>query len=265
MTVCIAALAENEKSVVLASDKMISKQMPPIEYEHDVEKIIKVAENFYILIAGTMNNAIEIINKVKPQIRENQTPNEKFEKVKKAYADYRDEKIVDEILRSQGFHSFQDFQGRQQSLNKDVATQIQGLIGKANLQTVMTLVAIDKEKCHLKVLIHPGSLVNPIEYATTGSGELHATQSLISANYKKSEDLDAATYLVFEAKKRAEVAPGVGPLTEMIVLSKEENDTIKERRLTTDDLEKLAEVYESVNARDTDKIKAILTENKFHL
>jgi len=265
MTVCIAALAENEKSVVLASDKMISKQMPPIEYEHDVEKIVKMTDNFYVLIAGTVNNAIDIINKAKPQIRENQNPNEKFEKMKKAYADYRDEKIVDEILRSQGFHSLQDFQSRQQSLNQNVANQIQGLIGKANLQTIMTLVAFDNEKCHLKVLIHPGSLVNPIEYATTGSGELHATQSLIGAKYKKSDDLDAATYLVFEAKKRAEVAPGVGLLTEMIVLSKQDDGTIKERRLTEEDLGKLAEVYESVNARDTEKIKAVLVEKEFHL
>jgi hypothetical protein len=118
---------------------------------------------------------------------------------------------------------------------------------------------------YTSLVIHPGSLVNPIEYATTGSGELHATQSLIGAKYKKSEDLDSATYLVYEAKKRAEVAPGVGLLTEMIVLSKLDDGSINERKLTDEDLAKLSEVYETVNARDTEKLKSVLKEKNFHL
>lgn len=264
MTVCIAALADNGKSIVLASDKMISKQMPPIEYEHDVKKIVKVSNNFYVLMAGTINNAEDIINRGRDKIKPHHTPLEKFDLFKKAYSDFRDEKIIDVILRAQGFHSIKDFQSQQQTLNREVATSIQNIIGNANLQTVLILVALDKQECHLRVLTNPGELINPLEYATTGTGEMHATQSLIGAKYKKSEDLDAATYLVYEAKKRAEVAPGVGSLTEMIVLSHNESE-ISERVLIEEDFTKLSEVYDKMNKRDTAVIKAMLVEKEFHI
>ncbi|HED37812.1 MAG TPA: hypothetical protein ENI76_06160 [Ignavibacteria bacterium] len=265
MTVCIAALADDEKSVVLASDKMISKQVPPIEYEHDIEKIVKITDNFYVLIAGTVNNAVDIIDSVRNQIRANHTVAEKFEKFKKAYASFREQKIVDVILQAQGFHSLQDFQSKQQTLTREVVTSIQNLIANANLQTIMILVALDDKKCHIRVLTNPSELINPLEYATTGTGELHAVQSLIGVKYKKSEDLDAATYLVYEAKRRAEVAPGVGTLTEMIVLSHKEDGTVAERRLEVADFDKLSEVYDTMNSRDAAQIKAKLTEKSFHI
>jgi len=263
MTVCIAALADNEKSVVLASDKMISKQMPPIEYEHDVEKIVKITDNFYVLIAGTVNSAVDIIDNVRNQIRTNHTPLERFEKFKKAYSDFREQKITEVILQAQGFRSVQDFQSRQQTLTRKIANSIQNLIVTANIQTVFVLVALDNQKCHLRVLVNPGELINPLEYATTGTGELHAVQSLIGARYNKAEDLDAATYLVYEAKRRAEVAPGVGSLTEMIVLSHGKEGVVVERRLVDTDLEKLAEIYDIINKRDTAEIKILLKEKSF--
>ena len=51
----------------------------------------------------------------------------------------------------------------------------------------------------------------------------------------------------------------------MIVLSHKEDGSISERKLTEDDLNKLSEVYNEVNARDTSKIKAILAEKSFHI
>ena len=208
---------------------------------------------------------MDIIDRARPQMRANLTPSEKFEKIKKAYVEFREQKVVDVILRAQGFQSLQDFQSKQQNLSREVANSIQNLIGNANLQTVLILVALDNQKCHIRVLTNPGDLINPLEYATTGTGEMHATQSLIGAKYKKTEDLDAATYLVYEAKRRAEVAPGVGTMTDMIVLSHKEDGSISERKLTEDDLNKLSEVYNEVNARDTSKIKAILAEKSFHI
>jgi 20S proteasome alpha/beta subunit len=265
MTVCIAGLANNDRGVILASDKMISKQMPPIEYEHEIDKIVQVFPNFYVLIAGTVNNAVDIVEKAKSSIKEADPYYKKFDKFKEAYTSYRKGKIEDVILGTQGFSSIIDFQQRQNSLNKEVVMNIQNLIANANLQTLMILVALENHKCYVKVLNHPGDLINPLEYAVIGSGDLHATQSLISARYKKSEDVDTATYLVFEAKKRAEVAPGVGVMTDMIVLYYDDKEELIYKKLTDEELSKLDEVYKDVNLRDPAMIQAKLKEKSFHI
>ncbi len=265
MTVCIAGLANNDKAVILASDKMITKQMPPIEFEHDIEKIVQVFPNFYVLIAGTVNNAVDIIDRAKIKIKENDNYSTKFDKFRQVYTDYRREKIENVILATQGFSSIADFQQRQNTLSKEIVMSIQNLIANANLQTLMILVATENHKCYVKVINHPGDLINPLEYAVIGSGDLHATQSLISAKYKKSEDVDTATYLVFEAKKRAEVTPGVGTLTDMIVLYFNEENILVSKKLTDEELKKLDEVYTEVNLRDPSVIKAKLLEKTFHI
>jgi 20S proteasome alpha/beta subunit len=244
---------------------MISKQMPPIEYEHEIEKIVKVFPNFYVLMAGTVNNAVDIVEKAKSSTKESDSYYKKFEKFKEAYSVYRKEKIEDVILGTQGFTSITDFQQRQNTLSKEVVMSIQNLIANANLQTLMILVALENHKCYIKVLNHPGDLINPLEYAVIGSGDLHATQSLISARYKKSEDVDTATYLVFEAKKRAEVAPGVGNMTDMIVLYYNDSGELIYKKLTDDELGKLDEVYKDVNLRDPSIIQAKLKEKSFHI
>lgn len=89
--------------------------------------------------------------------------------------------------------------------------------------------------------------------------------SLISAKYKKSEDTDTATYLVFEAKRRAEVTPGVGALTDMIVLYFDDQNQLVSKKLTEEELNKLDEVYKEVNLRDPAVIKAKLQEKTFHI
>src|ERR1700743_278040 len=98
MTVCIAGLANNDKAVVLASDKMITIQMPPIEFEHDIDKIVQVFPNFYVLIAGAVSMAVDIIDRAKAKTREADSASTKFEKFRQAYADYRREKIETVIL-----------------------------------------------------------------------------------------------------------------------------------------------------------------------
>ena len=263
MTICIAALANKEKSVVLASDKMVSQHMPLMEYEHTVEKIVRINEHFYVLIAGVVNHAVAILDCARSEIRENSGYDEKFEIMKKVYIEYRDQRIVDEILRPQGIHSIDDFQSKHQILLPNISSSVQHLIAQVNLGITLILVALDQhqQRCHIRVLSHPGHLFRPLEYASIGTGDMHAAQSLIGARYQKEKELEVVTYLVYEAKRRAEVAPGVGSLTEMIVLSV--GDTVTGRKLGVDDINKLAKVYDIINKRDENSISSILKSEQF--
>jgi hypothetical protein len=67
---------------------------------------------------------------------------------------------------------------------------------------------------------HPGLLV-PAEttgYAAIGSGGLHAAVRLSLAQHTKAASLVDTVYNVYEAKRAAEVAPGVGKMTDLAVI-----------------------------------------------
>ena len=58
----------------------------------------------------------------------------------------------------------------------------------------------------------------PIGFATIGSGGWHAqTQLILAGHDKKSATMSETLFLTYLAKKRSEVAPGVGKGTDMFI------------------------------------------------
>ena len=55
-----------------------------------------------------------------------------------------------------------------------------------------------------------------IGYAAIGTGAPHAMYSLIDAGYKKSMSKEKVEEMLRQAKKRSEVAPGVGGQTKIV-------------------------------------------------
>jgi len=62
-----------------------------------------------------------------------------------------------------------------------------------------------------------GSVTPHTGFATAGSGYLLAQASLFRRNYRWSYRIEQAIYAVYEAKRLAEMAPGVGKTTNMAV------------------------------------------------
>src|ERR1039458_6807767 len=102
MTVCIAALADNGKKVVVASDQMTSSPVGTMVYEWqntDVHKIFNFPKGV-VLMAGADSNsravidsAINIINE-KPEMRSE----EMLETFRAEYQKFRLNKFVTEML-----------------------------------------------------------------------------------------------------------------------------------------------------------------------
>ena len=88
-------------------------------------------------------------------------------------------------------------------------------------QQGLTLVAgVDETGAHLFAVTHPGVLL-PVEtmgYAAVGSGGIHAAVRLSLGQHNKIAALVDTVYNVYEAKKAAEVAPGVGKLTDLAII-----------------------------------------------
>ena len=63
MTLCIAALADDRKSIVMAADRMIS--LPMIESELDISKILPLQDDWWAMIAAnSLPNVFPVIDRV---------------------------------------------------------------------------------------------------------------------------------------------------------------------------------------------------------
>jgi hypothetical protein len=89
-----------------------------------------------------------------------------------------------------------------------------------NLQTEVLIAGVDDSGAHLFTVVHPGQLfpADTMGYLTTGSGGLHAAVRLSLAQQCKVASLVETVYNVYEAKRAAEVAPGVGKFTDLAVI-----------------------------------------------
>lgn len=95
-----------------------------------------------------------------------------------------------------------------------------------------------------------------IGYTAIGSGEYHAIRSFIENYYSINFPLAKAIYVVYEAKKYAEHAPGVGPQTDMAIVSKEGITWIQEKTLQL-----LNKAYESKISMLNTKVKQNIEHN----
>ena len=100
MTICIAALCENGKKVILAADRMVTVGQI-IEFEHDVRKFKSLTDNSVIMNAGSATIQDDIIKKAMPNIQKLKSPNFKqiTDEIKKAYAEIRTRKAEEVHLK----------------------------------------------------------------------------------------------------------------------------------------------------------------------
>lgn len=216
MTVCIGALAENKKSVVLATDQMITASIPiPYEFEtDDVKKMYNLTDNVAVLTAGNALFAHEIIeNSIKAINASNPTTIEIIaEIVRKTYQDFRRNLVIKQYIEPRGL-SLVDYYNLQQKLNIGVVQEIENQLTNYNIGTELILAGHNStDECHIFSVTHPGVLIShdAIGYVCIGSGAPHAMYYIIGSKYSKSQTLKEVEGIVRRAKKKGELAPGVG-------------------------------------------------------
>ena len=62
MTICIAAIGGGGTHVVVASDRMVTANPPPIEFEHNSPKITEVSQHCVVMTAGDALAHVELCN-----------------------------------------------------------------------------------------------------------------------------------------------------------------------------------------------------------
>jgi len=228
MTICIAALAEKGKKVIVCADQMITANIP-ISYEfetEDVQKIYKLNDNCVVLTAGNAIFAYEIVEKTKKALNsmdQSLSAEEIAEALRLEYVRFRHKIISRNVLEPRNLDINQYLQ-IQQRLIPGVAQDIENALVNHDIGTEFIVAGCDGDgQCHIFTVTNPGQVLchDGIGYVCVGSGSPHATYYLIGEKYSKKQETTDAKAQVEAAKKKSEVAPGVGDNTTILVIPDE--------------------------------------------
>jgi 20S proteasome alpha/beta subunit len=225
MTVCVGAICDGGTAAVVAADKMVTFG-PPMMLQTEpaaLTKITSITKECVILFSGSVPDGEEVVIRSKPKLAGTTKPPiaQVGEAVKLAYAELKRVRVEETLLKPLLGVDFTGFQALvSQSSSSQILQQLVGMIMQHNLQLDVLVAGIDDSGSHLFVVTHPGILL-PIDttgFAAIGSGGLHAAVRMSLGKHTRMAPLVEAAHSVYEAKKAAEVAPGVGNLTDMAII-----------------------------------------------
>jgi len=167
------------------------------------------------------------------------------QEIKRNFVRLRTIRAEERYFRPLGL-SVKDFLENQRSLDNTLVVRLSKYLedarlgGNAGLQILVA--GKDSTGSHIHCIIDPGTseCFDSIGYCSIGSGERHADSALIVNDYHIAQPLNKALYLIYEAKKRAEVAPGVGRMYTDVTIIGDPGIT----NLTTDQVKELDKVFD---------------------
>ncbi len=228
MTQIIAALCENRKKLVFVSDRMVSDAEYTLHFEHE-PKGQMLSYNAMVLSSGTMHEP-EIIDISRNEIAGRMKLPQMIEILSKNYRATRKKRIETEILSKYGFQSFDDYHSKQKQLADTVLECIEGELQNYELDLGIIFGGIDIDGAQIYVIEDPGTPISHTEvgFCCMGSGERHADPVFAFYEYKPSMNIGDVLYISYVAKRRSEMAGGVGKDTDAWVMSEDGCYKVKE-------------------------------------
>jgi len=209
MTQLIGVLCENKEKVILMSDRMVSTMDDSLAFEHE-SKCAFISPYALVLTAGTIHEP-ELINETKDEIKGKSSILKIAESLSRNYRKIRKQRIEHEILEKVGISSFEEFHKKQQILHDVIIQDLSENIEKYSLGVHFVLGGKD-EKAHLYQIGTPGTYrsFDELGFCCVGSGDRHAEPVFAFYGFSPKMSVQNALSIAFEAKKRAEMAGGVG-------------------------------------------------------
>ena len=232
MTVCIAALCDDGRGVVLASDRMVTAHIPiGYEFEHEpATKIVKLLESplVQVLLSGDVLRGHEVVGQARTLLTQQRGPvpvAEAAEFVRSCYQEIRRVCIIRTELEPRGLDLIQFYNNHQQ-LIPVVVQAIDHALSSSDLNVEMLIAGANGPNHAIYSVVNPGIVRDhsAIGHGAIGSGAPHALYSLIEDEYRSSMPKDQVIELIKKAKTRSEVAPGVGKQTTIVAIPNEEPD-----------------------------------------
>lgn len=251
VTVCVAAICQwNESNsdlwipmVVGAADRMLTAS--DIQYEPPQCKIFALTKKFAVMIAGDAAAHSRIVTAVTQRLTtvENPTVLDAAEAYALDLAEYRKRNAERLILGPLGL-SFQEFLAHQDQLAPQVVERVTSRLQRFRVDAEAIVAGVDTAP-HIYVVRDPGTVTchDLIGFAAIGIGASHAASQFMFSRYSNVWSFPQALFLVFSAKKRAEVAPGVGIESDLFYADKDRHWVIDRDNDPTNLLDQMLSLY----------------------
>lgn len=227
MTICMGALCQQKQpadTIVLAADRMVT-WMGLTEFEHRVPKAHQVSATSVVLVAGDALTGARIARATKAALAGQVAPPASMDAIAELaaerYADLRQEIAQAQFFAPRGLSIMQYYQAQQQ-LVPQLVTMLDTALANFDLGVELIVAGMDSLGGHLHSVGNPGGWQqchDPIGTIAVGSGAIHAIQSMIGYRHSAAEPVKETVYRVFSSKRRAELAPGVGHDTDLMILN----------------------------------------------
>jgi hypothetical protein len=216
MTICIGAIADGRKKAIFAADRMVTSTQLSVEFEHDEVKYETLSPKCVALTAGEVLAPTEFFRTARAGIRDAPKISEIVHHVEEGFLGFRTKRVEDTLFKPRGL-TIQGFLQAQRAMNPDLVLRLDRAIETAKVNTLILIVGVDPDGAHIYQVIDPGhaECFDKLGFHAIGSGLPHAISTFISHNYAPHLSLKKAIYIVYEAKKNAEKAPGVGSETDI--------------------------------------------------
>jgi 20S proteasome alpha/beta subunit len=232
MTVCVAAICDDGKAIVLAADRMFTAGAPVnVEFETAEKKIERLAPSCMSLFAGDSASGNEIIQKCIASMAGATQPSiaAASDAMKAAYIAVRQAKVRERVLLPTLGPDFARGEALGATIPQYLAAHTnlyQQLLFQMNqfqLGVELLIAGIDAQGAGLRFIGNPGTdyHLEKLGFSAIGSGGQHAQSKLCLCAQNRSVPLPETLYRVYEAKRAAEVAQGVGNRTDMAVVTKD--------------------------------------------
>ena len=219
MTVCVAAICDNNNSIVTASDMMLSYD----SFSADLAvKAMQIHPNWQALFAGNVSACWPILREAKARsvTRENTVEQVKAS-CREAYGNQFQRYITHKVLVRYGFDLESFKENGLKQLGRDVFNSLCRQIDQINFDCEFLICGFDKDKNpHIFTVSNPGIATehSPPGFYAIGSGEFSALSTLVFHRFKSGMQLARGIYHVCEAKFMAESAVGVGSPTNALII-----------------------------------------------
>lgn len=254
MTICIVGICDVQKGIprkaIAIADRMITAG--DTEFEQTAfSKIDKLTENCVAITAGSALAHTELFDATKAKFTGTPAPPiaELVRELKENYVKLRTIRAEERYFKPLGL-TVSSFLEQQRSLDSTLVLRLSRQLseakyggGRGGLEIVVA--GIDTTGGHIHCIFDPGSseCFDAIGYCSIGSGERHADSTLIVNDYNVALSIKKALYLMYEAKRRAELAPGVGKAyTDISIVA---DSAIQ--NLTVQQIQELRKVYDKHN------------------
>lgn len=224
MTVCVAALCSTG-AIFGATDRMLTAG--DIEFEPTVSKIFPLTNALCAMTAGDSSLQVELLQLTYREIMERiriepanwWAVKDVAELYSKHYDQVRRKRSERAILSPLGL-THESFVASQQTMSEALVRMLATELINYSLPAVSTIFAgVDMTGPHLYVTDGGEvSCLDGVGFAAIGAGRWHASSQFMFAQHDRTKPAPETMLLTYHAKKRAEVAPGVGSGTDMFVL-----------------------------------------------